>query len=320
MKATYRPSILMRFNIAMTVFCLALAILWAKAIGFRLPGSETVLPIAIVAGVFLLAGLFYAFVRKDERVAQSLLGLGLIQFFVPVSGVLSYLGATLRFPMQDATFVAIDRAMGFDWLAMVHWAADKPRLVEWLGLLYDKPFFVLPFAIMLLLIVTNRGDRFEELVGFVIISTVLSLAIGSCIPGISAFAYFQMPDEIAAAIGTPLGKASGDAYFAIRNGVENWIDLSQPRALIAFPSYHTVVAVMLSLYVRHIRWLLVLMIPISAGIVISTPLIGGHYLIDTLGGIALAFFSCWAARRIAAIPLAAPDGLEKRAVAAEMAA
>lgn len=306
MKQTFRPSVLLQFNAAVTVFCVALVMAWSSAIGFHLPEFSTVLPMYIVAGIFLLAGLFYAFVRVDDRVARAMLSITIMQVFISTSGVLSYLGATLKFPMADPMFVAIDRAIGFDWIAMVHWAQDKPMMIEVLKFFYDKPFSVLPIFIMILLVFTNRGDRFEELVGFVVISTSLTLIIGSMIPGISAFAYFDIPAEISAKIGTSLDHTSGQAYFDIRNGIDNRIDLNNPRALIALPSYHTVVAVMLSLYVRHNRWLLAGMIPISAGVVISTPLIGGHYLIDTLGGIAIAFLAFWLVRKLARMSATVP--------------
>jgi membrane-associated phospholipid phosphatase len=310
MKQTYRPSVLMRFNAAVTVSSVVLVLVWSSATGFQLPPFSQLLPMAIVAGAFMLAGLFYAFVRVDDRVARAMLSIAIMQVFISASGVLSYLGATLQFPMADAMFVAIDRAMGFDWIGLVHWAQDKPVLIEVAGFLYDKPFSVLPFAVIVLLVFTNRGDRFEEMIGFVIISTSLTLVIGSLIPGISAFAYFDIPAEISAKIGTSLDHTSGQAYFAIRNGIDNRIDLANPRALIAFPSYHTVVAVMLSLYVRHNRYLLAAMIPVSVGIILSTPLIGGHYLIDTLGGIALAFVAFRLVQRLvrmsAPVPASAP--------------
>ena len=50
-----------------------------------------------------------------------------------VMAPMTYVAAATDFPMQDATLLAVDRALGFDWAAYVHFVDDRPGLASWLN-------------------------------------------------------------------------------------------------------------------------------------------------------------------------------------------
>ena len=76
----------------------------------------------------------------------------------------------------------------------------------------------------------------------------------------------------------------------LRAGNPSAFDLSRLQGLISFPSYHTVLAVLLTHAHRRSK----LLIPIAAinGVMLlSIPLFGGHYLVDMIAGAAVALLA-----------------------------
>jgi membrane-associated phospholipid phosphatase len=75
--------------------------------------------------------------------------------------------------------------------------------------------------------------------------------------------------------------------LALRGGGPLSFDLSQLQGLISFPSYHTVLAVLLTY--AHRRSLLLIPIALVNGIMLfSIPTVGQHYLVDIIAGAAVA--------------------------------
>ena len=73
----------------------------------------------------------------------------------------------------------------------------------------------------------------------------------------------------------------------MRGGGPLSFDLSQLQGLISFPSYHTVLAVLLTY--AHRRSALLPPIALVNGVMLfSIPSYGGHYLIDMIAGAAVA--------------------------------
>jgi len=68
--------------------------------------------------------------------------------------------------------------------------------------------------------------------------------------------------------------------------------------LIAFPSFHVVWAVMLAYSFRHKKYLFYPMALFNSLIILSTLMLGWHYLTDVIGGIILAGLSIFAAELI----------------------
>jgi len=68
--------------------------------------------------------------------------------------------------------------------------------------------------------------------------------------------------------------------------------------LISFPSFHTAGALMVTWTFRHKRWFLVPLILLNIGLISATFMMGAHYFVDTLGGVALFAASVWMYRRI----------------------
>ena len=81
--------------------------------------------------------------------------------------------------------------------------------------------------------------------------------------------------------------ASLSHFEALRDGRLRDIPLREMQGLISIPSLHTVLAVLLVHAMRG-TVLLPAFVVLDAAMIVSTPIDGGHYLVDVLAGALLA--------------------------------
>lgn len=65
------------------------------------------------------------------------------------------------------------------------------------------------------------------------------------------------------------------------------------RGLVAFPSYHTCFALLMSYALRGYKLLFIPSLAVNLAVIATTPLIGAHYVIDVAGGFAVAGLAIW---------------------------
>ena len=116
---------------------------------------------------------------------------------------------------------------------------------------------------------TRPGDRNGEAIWLFIVSLLGVTAVSVFVPAIG-----KVGD---------LGTGYVDIITEIRSG--HWSSFTYDRSdgIITFPSFHTVLAIILTYVVRHHWWALVFVAPLNALLILSTPTVGGHYLVDLLG-------------------------------------
>jgi hypothetical protein len=92
-----------------------------------------------------------------------------------------------------------------------------------------------------------------------------------------------------------------DLIAGLRDGTGRVLDLSYLMGIVSFPSFHATLPVILAWAQRDVRGLRVAAPVWGAVTVLATPLFGGHYAVDVLGGLALAVpaiaVAPWLARR-----------------------
>ena len=160
--------------------------------------------------------------------------------------------------------VAADAALGFDWTGWYDFLAPHRnlRFVLWLAYLSLLP------QILISIFWFSRQDlnNFNyELLFNNIVSLLITTAIFLMFPVLGH-------QETARGLDLPV-------LLALRGGGPWSFDLAQLQGLISFPSYHTVLAVLLTY--AHRRSRLLLPIALVNGIMLfSIPSYGEHYLID----------------------------------------
>jgi membrane-associated phospholipid phosphatase len=99
------------------------------------------------------------------------------------------------------------------------------------------------------------------------------------------------------------------AFFDMRLGTLRHLSLNDLKGLVAFPSYHVGLSVILMVAFRGVKgWFWPIMV-LNTLVIMSTPIDGGHHLSDGLGGALLAL-GC------AAVVIRLRKALPKEALAA----
>ncbi|WP_354135709.1 phosphatase PAP2 family protein [Bradyrhizobium sp. LB11.1] len=83
--------------------------------------------------------------------------------------------------------------------------------------------------------------------------------------------------------------------------------MSQIGGVVTFPSFHAAAAVLALWAWWGVWWMRPWAFMMSATMLIATPLVGGHYFVDTFAGIAIASVAIILVSSIAAQPFSVPS-------------
>jgi hypothetical protein len=231
--------------------------------------------LAPACGITAGIALFYQISGRSTRLAQAAHWTLLWLIFVNAGTVLIYTAAARGGRTHDATLAAIDAALGFDWTGWYNFLAPHRNLRFVLWLSYLSLF---PQILISIFWFSYRDLDFYnyELLLNNFVSLLITMAIFLLFPAIG----HREPGR----------ELEVQVLLALRGGGPWSFDLAQLQGLISFPSYHTVLALLLTY--AHRRSLLLAPIALVNGIMLfSVPSFGGHYLIDIIAGAAVALLA-----------------------------
>lgn len=205
--------------------------------------------------------------------------------------LISFIGCLASYPMAalssgwvDGYLLSIDRIIGINWLDYWWFSKNHPLFFEILGKAYASIAYT-PAAIIAALAGTGRFDRLYRFLAAHLVCIVVTDVALMFLPATSALAHFlppQVPDRPMAGIG----------HIAIiqglREGTLSTIELTSLAGLITVPSFHAEACVLYSWAVWALGKVRLPFLMLNAMMMLSTPLIGGHYFTDVLAGILVA--------------------------------
>lgn len=259
---------------------------------------RTFAPAALATAALSAGAWFYRNRRRDAKLASGLDCTAQLIAFAAVGAPLSYLAAAAGawLPLQDGVFDAIDRAMGFDWKAMLGWLNDTPVMFASLRLIYGS---LLPQMVVVVLCLAFAG-RLVWLRIFMltfIIAALTTIAISAVLPAAGAWLHHGLTAQDSRVI--PVVQTVWPVYTGLRDGSVRAMVAIGAEGVITFPSLHAALAVIIVVAVWPIRLLRWPMVVLNGAMLVATPVDGAHYLIDVLAGIAVAAASFAAAHAIA---------------------
>lgn len=250
----------------------------------------------VIIGAFLVAGGIqrrYEFSAVTKHLAVELY---ILVLFGIVGFIFSYLVIESGWTIRDDLFVAIDNALGFDWrnytLFFLH--NDLLRLSSLI--LYVMSPLLVGFAVFWFCLKGNFNCA-SEIVAMVILGGILCVVISGIVPSAGASKHLPLDSNFYRGYRVIFDDIYGAEFSHLRDGVGIEVSLLHPLALIAFPSYHAC----LSLVVMLVFW--------GTGVVgniifalclvslLSIPVQGGHYLSDVLGGLLTGAIAYWVVRK-----------------------
>lgn len=234
----------------------------------------------ISAGLFAGAG-FYSRLRPDPRLAAMLFGAGFLCAFSASASVLNYFLLTIAGTPIDPLLASADRMLGFDWRKMMIGTASYPLLNDIFFRVYN---LVLPQMAILLVALAWTG-RIEQVYRYCLAvgaGALIAMAIWTVMPSAGANAVYTLPAWVENRLTLSLTTQYGRELLALLHSGPGYITPADMRGLIGFPSYHGVLALLLIWFARPMRWLFWPYLVINMIVLISTPIQGGHHLVDVL--------------------------------------
>jgi hypothetical protein len=236
---------------------------------------------AIAAAATGFGCLFYTYVRPDEKLSAMLFGTFFLVVFSASFSLLNYLLLTVAGPRIDHELAVIDLMAGVDWPALIRLAELHPWLNRVLNLAYLS---LLP---QICLGLWGRMSDIYKLCLSVALGAAMTVACWTLAPSFGAFTVYSVP------IGTPHFVLAVDAVYAhdLLNLLAQGPGRISPfdvKGLIAFPSFHAALAIFVIWYAWSIKLLRWPALALNLLVVISTPIQGGHHVIDVPAGLLVA--------------------------------
>jgi membrane-associated phospholipid phosphatase len=187
--------------------------------------------------------------------------------------VFCYLAFASSGAMMDRPLLAIDRAMGFDWLSGFEFVSAHKWLARVLAELYDSLNIQVLYVCVFLGLIA-REQALKELFWLLFVSALITNIVAIFVPAYGPFEVF--------------GLASHGAFLPdmikIKNGHDLTFALGKMTGVICFPSFHTVMALAYAWSVRRTGLVGYALAAINFVMLFSIPYFGGHYLIDMIAG------------------------------------
>lgn len=283
---------LRRILTAIALSVVAIDLIWAPLAHFRLDYARYtelgLLSLALLAGSWL-----YQTKRPDPRLSAMLFGAGFLCMFSAAASVLNYCLLTVAGRRIDSALAAIDRALGFNWPAVMTAMAPHSFVTT---VLFASYYSMMP-QVALLLCALGRRQGYVAIYRFCIamsVGALLCIATWSIGPSFGAISVYPLP-----AAASQMQLALDQNYAQILVGLlANGPGLISPvdvKGLIGFPSYHAVLALLTIYYAwpnKALRWPALVL---NLTVLVATPIEGGHHLIDVLAAFPVSAIALFAA-------------------------
>lgn len=277
------------------------SVAWAS---FLAPGS---------AAIGLLAGQhYYGRYRKDARLAGALGTTAQVIAFAAIAAPLSYLAASCaQFANIDHWLEAADKALGFDWFALLAWLKANPTTAYGLRIVYST-LMLQVLAVVLALALTGRVAELRAFMLSFMIMTLAVIALSTPWPAQGPWVVHHLVGKDG--LMPPASAGAWPVMAGLRDGTVRTLMAAGADGVVTFPSLHTALAITVTAALWPIpvaRWLIV---PVNVLMMASIPIEGSHYLVDMLSGTAVALGAHVLAHRLVGRPgpgLAAAHDLDQ---------
>jgi membrane-associated phospholipid phosphatase len=254
---------------AISVGSLAVMTLW----GWTIVWKSFELPVG-VSVIFL--GLGWASTGRSPALARTGYAVACMLLMSHAAVTLSYVVGSWGGPFRDDVLRRADAQLGFSWTAWRMWLGSHPTLNALLSWIY--PQVILATTAVTLVVAMERDARPYL--------RAIAIAFGFTVAGML----------LVPAAGNDLADPSVAIRLALEAGTFRTYDVAQTTGLVTMPSFHAVLAVLCALACWPLRWLRWPAAVYSVLMLVATVKSGGHYLVDVLIGMVVAFVSAWLAR------------------------
>jgi PAP2 superfamily len=248
---------------------------WATQAGLEISGL-----MPVVEGVAMLAafGFLLDYSKRARPVAEAMQYCALWIGFAVALEIFSYAAATLRMPLRDLQFARADAALGLNWNAGFDWITSSSWQLRYILEHAYNSIMVQLFASIAFFALIKRSDRNRELLWIGVLSALITTTLSGFFPALGPYGKGGMP-------------VWSKVLLTVRDGSLSKIVVGNMAGIVAFPSFHTVLAVVLVYVHRPPLRSFVPVAILNVLMLVAIPFAGHHYLVDMIAGTAVATVS-----------------------------
>jgi membrane-associated phospholipid phosphatase len=208
---------------------------------------------------------------------------------------LTYIAASLNYPLQDKNLFAIDQFMGLDWRSYLN-TVDRYRLGDIWKFGY-RTFSWQPLFIPIVLCLFDKAARAYQFSLAFILTVMATVVISVFLPALGAYAFLGLSPADYPHL-HPVDDFDHMRHLPLlREGKMRVLEIGQLTGIVTFPSFHAAGAILYLWALWAIRWMRAIALVCNVLLLLATPIDGGHYFIDVLAGMALAVLFILVVRR-----------------------
>ncbi len=290
----FKPSERLRLHLIVGVIALDAALLWR---GPMTMGAADALKPLLAGSAATLIGLYYRHWRTEERLAIALIGTAHLIWFSWAMAVLNYLAVSFDRPLIDETLLAWDRALGIDWPKLFVFLKTMPVLSPLLTAAYASSLLQVAIVVPVLALL-GRVERLDRFFLAFILAAAVTIGFWAAFPSFGAATHLFSTGAVFDLPGAVVDRAYVKTLLALKAGQLPHIVLAEMKGLIAFPSFHTVMAVLTVYAASAVPRALWPVVAWNGLVLLSVPVDGGHHVVDIAAGLVLAVAAIAAANRI----------------------
>ena len=250
-KLHLRPAELLMLTVGIAALLIDFAL-----IGYKGAQVDWVAYAGLLSIVLLVVplGLFYRIKGRSERIASALICSGAFIFFYACVSLFNYLLLPIVRPTIDIQVAAVDAIFGFYWPDVMAWAADNPVLTFIMKLAYMSTVPQIA-ALVVILGLSGRMRDLHVLITSVTITATVTICFWGLFPSLGAKSMYVLTPETWAAVNPIVNEAYAKDLLHIAEFGPGLISPKEIRGLIAFPSYHAVLAFTAIYAARNVPWI-----------------------------------------------------------------
>ncbi|PSH63179.1 phosphatase PAP2 family protein [Phyllobacterium sophorae] len=265
-------------TVIVVLFLLDAILIQIKGVGVDWTGYGVTCAIGIGA---IAIGQLYRTKRLEEKIALATTASGLFILFTICCSIFNYLLLPVGDRRIDPLLIKLDAMLHYSWPEAVVYVASLPWLASLLRFIYMSS---LPQLIVILIILGFLGQR-ERLHQFLltgVFGALMAIAFWAVFPSSGPSAFEILPAEVArsfvvgAAYGTELNRLALDG--------PSFLSPKDALGLIAFPSFHTVMACMAVWFMAQTKRVFPLFLIVNILMLPAILVHGGHHLVDVFAG------------------------------------
>lgn len=197
-------------------------------------------------------------------------------------GSLVWIAARTPIPLVDLSLAHFDHTIGLETSTVVHLMGIHPRVAKVLAFIYA---LMIPFSLLALIYPVFMGKREppQRLLIAYAIAALTTTAVFALFPAAgpwTVYPFSASPEQLLVKTTLALLKSSGP----LRQDIAHC-------GLVAFPSFHVAQCILTAIALWHSRWLRYPAAILAILMCISTVTTGWHYVVDVIGGLAVAIFA-----------------------------